>query len=65
MEEREQKDKTPLIGPDGGLIKTLGKKMMRLAFGGNKICEQEFMIAEIELPILVADFRFDFDFSIN
>ena len=55
MEEREQEGKTPLIGPDGGRIKTFGKKMMRLEFSGKKI----------ELPILVADFRFDFNLSVN
>ena len=65
MEEREQEGKTPLIGPDGGRIKTFGKKMMRLEFSGNKIYEQEFIIAEIELQILVVDFRFDFNFSIT
>ena len=65
MEEREQKGKTPLIGPDGGRIKTFGKKMMRLEFSGNKIYEQEFMIAKIEIQILAVDFSFDFNFSIN
>ena len=39
--------------------------MMRLDFGGNKIYEQEFIIAKIELLILGVDFLFHFDFSID
>ena len=54
-----------LIGPDGGRIKTFGKKTMRLEFEENKIYEHEFMIAEIELPILGVDFLFNFNFSID
>ena len=65
MEEREQEGKTPLIGPDGGRIKTFGKKMIKVEFSRDKIYEQEFMIAEIELQIFVVDFGFDFNFSLN
>ena len=54
--DQQQPTSEPLIGPDGKNIKSVGKRTLRLNFGGGKHYVQEFWIANINKLILGVNF---------